>query len=287
MRTLIDNINTKDIEQENYSETNIKNLLKGDKRIVAFMGTSKSGTSFILNNIAMMLSSQGVNVAILDTTQNKNTYYIYTKNQENLRKLAITSIEDLSQGEANGLNVNSNLSVYTALPGENKYIKEVEPILETLLKKHSLILIDCDFKTPINYYEYVNQLYLVQTMDILTIQPLTEILSELKNKGVLQEEKLRVIINKYIKMQGITEKEIIGGMSYYNDPAMSYMKELFNRNLVKYTTIPFEKEIYERYLESVASCEINLEGYPYSFIRTLNELCDEIYPFVVGNKRED
>lgn len=285
MKTLADDIKSKNIEQETYSDIN--NLLRGDKKIVTFMGASKSGTSFILNNIAEFLSAKGVNVAILDTTQNRNTYYIYTKNEENLRKIAFTSIEDLAHGEAKGIKVNKNLTVYTALPGKNKHIQEVEPILETLLKNHSLILIDCDFKTPINYFEYSTDIYLLQTMDVLTIQPLTEILSELKNRGALQDSKLRIIINKYVKMQGITEKEIIGGMSYYNDPTMSYMKELFNRNLVKYITIPFDKDIYERYLEAVANCDINLDGYPYTFIEILNELSNEIYPFVVGNKNNN
>lgn len=276
MRTLESNIKTENMNE--YSQININNLLKGDKKIVSFLGACKSGTSFLLNNIATMISSRGVNVAILDTTKNRNTYYLYTKNEETLRNIAISSIEGLTHGEANGINVNDNLTVYTALPGENKYIKEVEPVLETLLKKHSLIMIDCDFETPINYFEYSKELYLVQTMDILTIQPFTEFLSELKNKGGLEEAKLRIIINKYLSMPGLTEKEIIGGLAYYNDPTMSYMKELFNKNSVKYITIPFEKFIYERYLQAITCCEITLEGYPFNFTKVLKELSDEIYP---------
>ena len=85
-------------------------------------------------------------------------------------------------------------------------------------------------------------------MEVLTIQPLTEVLSRLKNKGMLIASKLRIIINKYVEVNGITEKEIIGGMSFYNDPTMAYMKELFDRNSVRYMIIPFEKEIYEKYL---------------------------------------
>ena len=275
MKTLAQDLGTKNIDQE----TDINNLLQGNKKIVALMGASQSGTSFILNNIAKLLSDKGINVAILDTTQNRSSYYIYSQNEANLRKIATTSIEKLAQGESKGIQVNDNLTVYTAFPGENKYLKEVETILETLLKNHSLVLIDCDFNTPINYFEYAEELYLVQTMDILTIQPLTEVLSNMRNKGVLQDEKLRIIINKYMNIQGITEKEIIGAMAYYNDPSMSYMRELFNRNLVKYITIPFGKDIYERYLEAIVNCDINLEDYTQDFIQTLNELSKEIYPF--------
>lgn len=277
MKTLADDIKAK--ESEEYYD--IKSLLKGDKKIVAFMGASKSGTSFMLNNIAQYLSTKGVNVAILDTTENKNAYYIYTKNEESLRKLAYSSIEKLSNGEGEGIKVNNNLTVYTALPGKNEYIQKVEPILETLLKKHSLILLDCDLKTPINYFEYATEIYLLQTMEVLTIQPLTEVLAKLKNKGILRDSQLRIIINKYIEINGITEKEIIGGMAFYNDPSMAYMKELFNKNFVQYMTIPFNKSIYERYLVAVANCDINLEGYPQEFLELLEQLCNEIYTFIL------
>ena len=276
MRTLADDMKSKSTEPEAYYDVN--SLLKDDKKIVTFMGASQSGTSFILNNVAQFLAAKGVDVAILDATGNKNAYYIYTKNEEALRKVASSSIEKLAEGEAKGIKVNNNLTVYTTMPGEDKYIQAVEPILETLLKKHSLILIDCDFKTPIDYFEYATEIYLVQTMEVLTIQPFTEVLSELKNKGMLLESKLRIIINKYLEVNGITEKEIIGGMAYYNDPSMAYMKELFNKNFVPYMTIPFNKQIYEKYVVAVANCDINLQGYPEEFLDLLEQLCKEIYP---------
>lgn len=276
MKTLSDDLKSKNNDTTIYYDVN--SLLKDDKKIVTFMGGSKSGTSFILNNVAQLLSTKGINVAILDTTQNKNSYYIYTKNEESLRKGAFSCIEQLASGEANGIKVNNNLTVYTTVPGEDKYMQAVDPILETLLKKHSLILIDCDFKTPTDYFKYASEIYIIQTMEVLTIQPLTEVLSKLKSKGFLIASKLRIIINKYVEVNGITEKEIIGGMSFYNDPSMAYMKELFDRNLVRYMVIPFEKEIYEKYLSDMANCNITTDGYPYGFIQKLNELSNEIIP---------
>lgn len=276
MKTLSDDLKSKNNDTTIYYDVN--SLLKDDKKIVTFMGGSKSGTSFILNNVAQLLSTKGINVAILDTTQNKNSYYIYTKNEESLRKGAFSCIEQLASGEANGIKVNNNLTVYTTVPGEDKYMQAVDPILETLLKKHSLILIDCDFKTPTDYFKYASEIYIIQTMEVLTIQPLTEVLSRLKSKGFLIASKLRIIINKYVEVNGITEKEIIGGMSFYNDPSMAYMKELFDRNLVRYMVIPFEKEIYEKYLSDMANCNITTDGYPYGFIQKLNELSNEIIP---------
>ena len=267
----------------NYVQTiDISSLLTSDKKIVTFVGTSKNGTSFIVNNVAELLSSMGINVAILDATTNRNSYYIYTKNEEALRNIAANSIEQLSEGVANGIQVNKNLTVFTSLPDENDSISKVDEILETLVKNYSLILIDCDFNTPVGYFKQSLETYLVQSLDILTIQPLTAFLRELKSKNILEESKLKIILNKFVKIRGVNEKTIIGGMAFYNDPAMSFMTELFDRSLIKYITIPFEEEIYIKYLEGIINCDINLKGYSKTFMQVLKALGNMIYPLVSG-----
>ena len=84
------------------------------------------------------------------------------------------------------------------------------------MKNYSVILIDCDFDSPIGYFKQSQETYLVQTLDILTIQPLTAFLRELKAKNILEEKKLKIILNKVVRVRGITEKTIIGGMAFYN-----------------------------------------------------------------------
>ena len=262
------------------STIDLSNLLTPDKKIVTFVGTSKNGTSFIVNNIAEYMSTvMGVNTAILDTTKNRNSYYIYTKNEEQLRNIATHSIEGLAQGVAQGISANKNLTVYTSLPDENESIRNVDNILETLLKNHSLILIDTDFDTPIGYFKQSQETYLVQTLDVLTIQPLTAFLRDLKAKDILDEKKLRIILNKTVRIRGINEKTIIGGMAYYNDPAMSFMTELFDRTMIKYVSIPFEEEIYAKYLQEIIECEISLKGYSKEFMQTLKQLASMIYSY--------
>ena len=273
-------------QQDSYQTSNnvdLSGLLTNGKKIATFVGTSKNGTSFILNNLAEYASSMGINVAILDTTKNKNSYYIYTKNEEELRKVAANSLENLIQGQAKGINVNRNLTVYTSLPSERDSLENVGPILETLVRSHNLVLIDCDFDTPIGYFDNAQEIYLVQSLDVLTIQPLTAFLRELKAKNVLDQNKIKIILNKYVKVRGISEKTIIGGMAFYNDPAMSFMTELFDRNVVKYISIPFEQDIYTRYLESVINCDISIKGYSKTFMQVLKELSNMVYPMVPGN----
>ena len=71
-------------------------------------------------------------------------------------------------------------------------------------------------------------------------------------------------------------------MAYYNDPAMSFMTELFNRGTVKHFTIPFEDEIYAKYLEGLINCEISLKGYSKGFMQILKQLANSVYPLISG-----
>ena len=47
-------------------------------------------------------------------------------------------------------------------------------------------------------------------MDVLTIQPLTAFLRDLKAKNILNPEKLRIVLNKTLRVRNITDKLIIG-----------------------------------------------------------------------------
>ena len=259
---------------------NLSSLLTKDKKIVAFVGTSKNGTSFIVNNIAQLLSEKGIKTAILDLTKNKNAYYVYTDNQEELRQTAISSIPNLINGIVEGIVVNKNLSVFTTLPNENDVINNYSEILETLIKNYSLILLDCDFETNFGYFKEAQEIYLVQSFDVLTIQPLTVFLRDLKAKNILNPEKLRIILNKSLRVRNVTDKLIIGGISVYNDPAMSYMTELFNKDLIKYCSIPFEEQTYSRYLEGLVECKISLKGYSKKFLMYLSKLGNMVYPLI-------
>ena len=275
------NLNNDTIMQET-PKVDISGLLTPDKKVACFVGTSKNGTSFIVNHVAEILSMEGINTAILDTTKNRNAYYIYTKNEEELRNIAKNSFENLLSGIARGVEVNKNLTVYTSLPNDVDDISNSGKILETLLNKHSVILIDCDFETDIGYFADAQEIYLVQSLDVLTIQPLTAFLRELKARNVLEEDKLRIVLNKTEKLRGISEKTIIGGMSSYNDPSMSYMVDLFDKTIIKYISIPFEEEVYVRYLEGLINCDITLKGYPKNFVQILKELGNMVYPQTTG-----
>ena len=71
-------------------------------------------------------------------------------------------------------------------------------------------------------------------------------------------------------------------MAYYNDPAMSFMTELFDKSTIRYIVIPFDEEVYAKYLEGVINCEVSIKGYPKNIVQILRELSNIVYPLVSG-----
>lgn len=284
----VSNTNIRDVEPtrgyEQRDNSNLKSLLSMSNKLVAFVGTSKNGTSFLVNSTAELLSKKGIKTAILDLTQNKNSYYIYTQNDEKLRKVAFSCVDNLQNGIAKGIEVNKNLTVFTTLPDRNVDFNDYQNILTTLTKNYSLVIMDCDYETNYAYFDCAQEIYLVQSFDILTIQPLTAFLRNLKSKNILEPSKLRIVLNKVLRVRSITERVIIGGMSSYNDPSMSYMTELFDKDNVKFCTIPFDQEAYSRYLDGLVNCEISTKGYPKTLIASLETLTNMMYPLLSNDR---
>ncbi len=276
----------KEVEETKDYNLDTDNLITGNQKLVSFVGTTKNGTSFVINNLAEMLSNEGIKTAILDLTKNKNSYYIYTNNEEELREIAQNSFEKLTKGISEGITINKNLSVFTSLPGNDDSLDDVTNIIQTLLENYTVVLMDCDFNTDPRYFKIAQEIYLVQSLDVLTIQPLTAFLRDLKVKGILEPYKLRIVINKNIKINSLNDRILIGGMSVYNDPGMTYMTELFDKEIIKYTTIPFENQTYVKYLEGLVNCKISSKGYSKNFMASMKKLSDMVYPTLNGKKQK-
>ncbi|MCI9365255.1 MAG: hypothetical protein HFJ54_01115 [Clostridia bacterium] len=280
---------TSEIEVTNTSRdySGLTNYLSRDKKVVAFLGATKAGTSFLVNNIADLLSKSGISTAILDVTSNRNSYYIYTKNEEPLRRKVLNCLESLEQDIVDGIEVSRNLTVFTSVPGKKIEVQDVEAVVAALIKKFSLVILDCDFTTPFEYFGIAQEVYLVQTMDILTIQPLTAFLRDLQSNGVLVPSKLKIVINKAMRVRGLNTNAIIGGMSCYNDPEMSYMRNLFDKDKIKAITISFDGEVLSKYLSGMVDCIVTTNGYSKGFISELKKLADMVYPLINGRFKTD
>lgn len=269
--------------QNNRNEENdLSRVLTKDKKIVSFVGTSKAGTSFLVNNLADLLSKTGIKTAILDLTENRNSYYIYTKNEEPLRRIASNCLEKIENGIVEGIEVSKNLTVFTSVPNQKVEVNDIQTLISNLVKRYSLVLLDCDFKTPDKYFELAQEIYLVQSMDILTIQPLTAFLRELQSNNILVPSKLKAVINKEMKVRGLTTKAIIGGMSCYNNPEMSYMRELFDKDKIQTITISFDGDALSKYLSGMVDCFVSTNGYSKQFLSELKKLGDYVYPLITN-----
>ena len=69
-------------------------------------------------------------------------------------------------------------------------------------------------------------------------------------------------------------------MSFYNDPSMSFMTELFKKENVKVFSIPFDVNVYDAYLESLVTCELYINRYPKLFVNGLKEIAGSVYPLL-------
>ena len=248
------------------------------KNVFSFVGTSKNGTSFLVNSLGILFSSIGINTAIVDLTKNKNDYYMCTNNEERLREIATLSIIKLEKGIAEGVQINKNLSVYTGLPTNDTNKLNSKMVIDTLKKNYTLVLLDCDFETNLEYYTYSNQIFTVQSLDVLTMQPLTIHLKKLKELGIISDSKISIILNKEVPVKGLTKKLMIGGLSMYNSPNMEERVELFNRDNVKVYSVPFDIQAYQKYLENIVHCKFEIAGYPKKFITELQLIAENIYP---------
>ena len=278
-----------EIESVNEGKLNedLTKLLTKNKKVVAFVGTTKAGTSFLINNVADLIAKSGISTAILDVTTNRNSYYIYTKNEENLRKKIDNCLECLEQNIVDGIEVSRNLTVFTSIPGKRIEINDVQAVIASLLRKYSLVLLDCDFDTPYDYFSIAQEIYLVQTMDILTIQPLTAFLRDLQTSNVLDTSKLKIIINKAMKVRGLSISAVIGGMSCYNDPEMSYMRKLFEKDKIPSLMIQFDEDVLSKYLSGMVDCLVTVNGYSKQFMSELRKLADMVYPLINNRHRVD
>ena len=248
------------------------------KNVFSFVGTSKNGTSFLVNSLAILFSSIGINTAIVDLTKNKNDYYMCTNNEDRLREIATLSIIKLEKGIAEGVQINKNLSVYTGLPTNDTNKLNSRAVIDTLKKNHTLILLDCDFETNLEYYTYSNQIFTLQSLDVLTMQPLTIHLKKLKELGIISDSKISIILNKEVPVKGLTKKLMIGGLSMYNSPNMEERVQLFNKDNVKVYSVPFDIQAYQKYLENIVHCKFEITGYPKKFITELQLIAENIYP---------
>ncbi len=246
-------------------------------KIVALVGGPKAGTTFIINALAYILSKMGIKTAILDMTKQRSMYYIYTNNSEKLRKQAEDSILKilLDNDTSYGIKINKSLDLFTSIPGSDRKSYNHLKLMDKLKMDYQVVLVDCDFTTPIEYYKLAREIYIIQDMDILTVQEVTAFLRELKSREI-SLAKLQVVINKFVK-SNVTGKKLMEGLAFYYDPQMTFVDELFDPRM-NYYTIPFDQNNYAKYINNLYACDMDFGNFTPEFLEMVAIVANVIYP---------
>ena len=248
---------------------------KDYKKTVCFVGAPKVGTTFCINAIGTYLARQKVKTAFVDMTRKRDMYTIYTYDNTGKRNIAGDSLKYASSGKNEPL-IYDKLSIYTAVPGEDRKSYNPSVLVDTIVKNNNVVLIDADFSTPLDYFRLAQDIYIVQDMNILNISQITMFLRELKQRGIGME-KIKIIINKYVECS-LSSKDIIDGIATYTSYDLKMFDELFNPKRVQYFILPFDVENYKKYIEMVYKYSNKFSSFTKEFQDNLNQIINTIYP---------
>lgn len=248
---------------------------KDYKKVVCMIGAPKTGTTFCINALAHMMYKNDVRTAIVDMTKKRDSYILYTYDNEGKRAIAAESLKYASNGMNEPL-VYGKFSIYTSMPGEDRKQYNAAKLMETVSSHNNVVFVDCDFSTPADYYRLAQEIYVIQDMDILNINQITMFLRELKSRGIPMS-KVKIVVNKHIRC-ALTAKDIIDGIATYTSPDLRMYDELFSSSEMQYFILPFEQENYAKYVEMMYKYTNTFSTFTKEFRDNLAILANNIYP---------
>ncbi len=248
---------------------------KDYKKTVCFVGAPKVGTTFCINAIGTYLARQKVKTAFVDMTRKRDMYTIYTYDNTGKRNIAGDSLKYASSGKNEPL-IYDKLSIYTAVPGEDRKSYNPSVLVDTIVKNNNVVLIDADFSTPLDYFRLAQDIYIVQDMNILNISQITMFLRELKQRGIGMD-KIKIVINKYVDCS-LTSKDIVDGIATYTSYDLKMFDELFNPKRIQYFILPFDVENYKKYIDMVYKYSNKFSSFTKEFQNNLSQIINTIYP---------
>ena len=256
------------------------------KKVVAFIGTNKVGTTFVANCVATLMALKGVKTSLLDMTKNRGLFWYYENDTRKYRDEVSVCMSNLSTGIANPIPVGrvKNLSLYTTVPKgreDNRKGYKHRTIVETAKRNCNLLIIDCDFSTPYEYLEQAQDIYVVQDLDLVKVVETKEFFRELKNRHT-DWSKLRMVFNSVVPSK-ITSKRLINdALSYYTDTSETYTEEF--EKIKRYTEIPLNTINYAHYVETIGTGRMEYDKFTDDFKIAMEELSKMVYG-IPGKKK--
>ena len=272
-------LNTVDTEEYDANIGQVMQVPADYKKIVAFVGTSKVGTSFLVNCVATLMASKGVKTSILDMTKNRGEFFYFEDYMKENFDDVSNCMSNLSVGVANPVSVGrrKNLNLYTTVPKgkeDNRKGYRHRNVIDTVKKNCNLLIIDCDFTTPMEYFEQAQDIYIVQDLDLLKVNETKDFLKELKDKNI-DWSKLRVVFNNVFRSKLTPKKIINNAFSYYTDISETYTDEF--EKIKRYIEIPMDPTNYAVYIEATGKGKIDYEKFTPQFKQCIETLSTMVY----------
>ncbi len=258
------------------------------KKVVAFVGTNKVGTTFMANCVGTLLATKGVKTSILDMTKNRGLFWFYEEDTKRRLDDVAVCMSNLSSGVSNPVQIgrSRNLTLYTTIPKgkeDNRKGYRHRNVVDTAKRSCNLLIIDCDFTTPVEYFEQAQEIYVVQDYDLIKVVETKEFFRELKARRT-DWTKLRVIFNNTIPSMKITSKRIINdALTFYQDTSETYTEE-FDK-IKRYIEFPMEQQNYINYIESIGRGRLDISKFTPSFVQSLETLSTMVYGIPSGHKK--
>jgi len=111
---------------------------KDYKKVVCMVGAPKAGTTFCINAISNALYKKDVKVGIVDLTKKRDSYTLYTYDNEGKRAIAAESMKYASNGFNEPL-MYGKLSVYTGMPGEDRKQYDAAKLIQTVTNNNNIV----------------------------------------------------------------------------------------------------------------------------------------------------
>jgi hypothetical protein len=232
----------------------------------------------MLNSIGNLLSANGVKTSILDVSKNRGLFWFYDKDTSAKAKQLSKCMSNLSAGVANPIQLgkNKNLSMFTAIPGseeDNRLGYKHRNVVDAASSQCGLLLIDCDFTTPLEYYDLAHEVYVVCDLDLVKGRETVEFLRKLQARG-FNWDKLRLIVNNTVSSK-ITPKVLRDDvLTIYYDANSTFNEDI--DEIKEFYSVPMDPANYAVYVESIANSRLGYNQYSENLKKAFEHIAASI-----------
>lgn len=250
------------------------NLIPEDyKKVIVLLGERKTGVTTLVNMFSNYFSLNK-KVLVIDSAIN-GLFSMKSWGNEN-----IENKEDYYY-----IQLNNNLKVLK--PKNNESIMD---LIQIHRFENDLIFIDGDLDLSYNVLNWVDMIFVVNTLDIMEVKPTKEYLKKIISKGI-NPKKIHLLINKYLKCKQVGPKDIL---TLYREP-IPYIEEnkedtedldVLDIN-EKYFVVNFDEDFYKELLGSYIYIDKDIA--PVESIKNqIKDICTYIYPLKknLSNKKK-